>query len=193
MGAQEGGVVHGYAAVGLQQAGVAHLAQVIELDKHVCVELLAAEAGLDGHDEHHVRMGQQVADAFRRGAGFDGQTRLHAAAADCIQHRRHVARDFRMDGQHGRASVAEHADVLLRIVHHQMDVQGQIGELRMERRRQRGAEGEIRHEMGVHDIHMEPVRPGVHHALHVAAHVEGIGSQNGRGNFHRGVLLHNQL
>ena len=49
------------------------------------------------------------------------------------------------------------------------------------------ASRDIGNEVTVHDVHMEPVGTGVHHALHVAAHVEGIGSQNRRGYFHENI------
>ena len=171
---QQRRIGHGHAAVGLQQSGVAHFPQGGELPQHVSIELLPAKARLDSHYQHHVRMGQQVADSLRSGAGLDGQTRLHAPAADMLQHGCHITGNFSMDGQHGRACIDERIQIFLRVVHHQVDVQGKRGKALVQRLGQRRAEAQIRHKMGVHDIHMKPIGAGVNHALNVAGHVERI-------------------
>ena len=88
-----------------------------------------------------------------------------------------------MNREGGRACPAEGFDVFFGLVEHEMDVEGD-GEALMERSHNAGAEAEVRHEMPVHDVYMNPVCARGNHAGSGGFEVENIGSEDGRGYNH---------
>ena len=93
------------------------------------------------------------------------------------QHTRYIAGDFRVDGDAPRPGPGKHINVLFRVVHHQVDVQGQV-EATVQSLHQRGAVAQVGHEMRIHDVHMDHVAPGLRHAAHIALHVQWVGRKN---------------
>jgi hypothetical protein len=137
-------------ALGHQGAGPAQLGQ------HDIQEVLAAEARLHGHQQQHVDLGQQVLVRLDRGARVDGQPGTGARGADGAQRADRGADRLDVDGDVARARLGVLRRPAIRVVDHQVTVDGQRGVL--EQRLHHGqAQGQIRHEVVVHDIHVQPV------------------------------------
>ena len=84
-------------------------------------------------------------------------------------------RGLHVDAQPIRPRVHEILDVALRVVDHQVDVQGQGGGL-TDGPDHCGADGDVGDEVAVHDVHVDPVHPGGLRQMHLfrqAAEIRG--------------------
>ena len=68
----------------------------------------------------------------------------------------HVHRGLGVESEHAGARVGELAEVALGMLHHEVDVDGQVGEP-AQRADQRRAERQIGHEVPVHHVHVQPL------------------------------------
>ena len=131
--------------------------------------------------------GQRGDDSVHRRVGLDGHRRLDALRADKAEDFGAVGGDFLMNRDGGRACPAEGFDVFFGLVEHEVHIQ-RDGEALMERSHNAGAEAEVRHEMPVHDVYMNPVCARGNHAGSGGFEVENIGSEDGRG-YNHGLTL----
>ncbi len=95
-----------------------------DLGEHLGHELLAPEAGMDGHAQNQVGFPQEGIDGLVRGLGVDGQPGSEAEALGLGQQRGGVAH---LDVHRApvRAGVAERLQELPRVGHHEMAVEEQ--------------------------------------------------------------------
>ena len=129
--------------------------------QHEVEEVLAAVARFHGHQQQHVDLGQQVCVRFHRGARVDGQPGPGARGADGAQGTDRGAGRLGVDRHVARARLGVLRRPPVRLLDHEVTVEGQRGVL--EQRLDHGqAQGEVRHEMVVHDIHVQPVGGACH-------------------------------
>ncbi len=142
-------------ALGHQGPGAAQFRQ------HEVEEVLGAEARFHGHQQQHVDLGQQVCVRFHRSARVDGQPGPGARGADGAQGTDRGAGRLGVDRHVARARLGVLRRPAVRLLDHEVTVEGQRGVL--EQRLDHGqAQGEVRHEMVVHDIHVQPVGGACH-------------------------------
>jgi hypothetical protein len=143
------------AALGHQGAGPA------ELGQHDVQEVLAAETRFHGHQQQHVDLGQQVLVGLHRGAGIDGQPGARARGANGAQGADRGVHRLGVDRHVARADLGVLRSPPVRLLDHQVTVDRQRGVLE-QRLDHRQAQGQVRHEVVVHDIHVQPVGDAGH-------------------------------
>jgi hypothetical protein len=118
--------------------------------------VLAAEARFHRHQQQHVDLGQQVLVRLHRRARVDGQAGPGARGADGAQGADGGVHRLGVDRHVARADLGVLRRPPVRLVDHQVTVDRQRGVL--EQRLDHGqAQGEVRHEVVVHDVHVQPV------------------------------------
>ena len=78
-----------------------------------------------------------------------------------------------MDGQQVAAGLAEIVDIAQRPVDHQMHIQRHIRDA-ADRRDDRDADRDIRHEQAVHHVHMDIIRAGFLQSADIALEIDKI-------------------
>ena len=139
----------------------------------VAHERLPAEAGLDGHHRHDV---QQLAIRLERGErrrGAERQPRCPAGRPDPAQHGLDRLADLDMDGDRVAAGLEELIQPAARLVDHQVRVERDLGH-RAERPDGARAEREVRDEVGVHHVEVDPVGTGPDHPAHLVGEVAQV-------------------
>ncbi len=163
--------------------------------EHVVHEGLAAEAGLDRHDEDHVAAIEEGEGGVGGGAGFEDEAGFGAQTTNCVECRRHFllsvhAGRFEMDGDEAGAGVNELRGVDVGAINHEMDVEREGGTA-AEGADDGWADREIRDEVSVHDVHVNIVCAGALGAGDFIAEVREIGGEDRRCNesFHsKGII-----
>ena len=120
---------------------------------------MTTEAGIYRHDKNHVQIGKNVLNAVERRSRIQGCTWLGPEFPDPLNHPMQVDGCFRMYAQPFGPGVREGLDVDFGPFDHKMHIQ---------RKRRRfsdsphdvGPDGDVGHEMAVHHVHVNPVRPG---------------------------------
>ena len=154
-----------------QLAGRAHLGQ------HLGQELLAAEAGLDGHDEQGVEVGQDVEIALQRRARLEGEPGQGARGTEVAGDGARVGAGLGVHGDVARAGLGVAGRPALRVLDHQVAVE-RYGADRLHRLHHRQAEGQVRHEVRVHDVEVQPV--GIGDALDLVGEAGEVRRQQAR-------------
>jgi hypothetical protein len=125
--------------------------------QHDVEEVLAAEPGLHRHQQQHVDLGQQVLVRLHCRARVEGEPGAGACGADGAQCPDRGVHRLRVDRHVARAGLGVLRCPAVRIGNHQVAVDRHRGVL--EQRLDDGqAECQVRHEVVVHDIHVQPVR-----------------------------------
>ncbi len=125
--------------------------------QHDVEEVLAAEPRLHRHQEQHVDLGQQVLVRLHCRARVEGESGAGARGSDGAQCPDRGVHRLGVDRHVARAGLGVLRCPAVRISDHQMAVDRHRGVL--EQRLDHGqAEGEVRHEMVVHDVNVQPVR-----------------------------------
>src|SRR5215831_6766028 len=119
-------------------------------------EGLAAKPRLHGHEQQHVDLGQKVGVRLDRGGGVERQPGAGTGRADHPQQPDRLAGGFRVHGDVARAGLRVGGGPAVGIGDHQVAVKRQSGVLE-QRLHHRQADGEVGHEVIVHDVHMQPV------------------------------------
>ena len=78
----------------------------------------------------------------------------------------------------GRAGFGESGNEVVGILNHQVAVEGNTGNCFAQRRDDRRADGDVRHEMPVHDVHMQNGAAAVDRGLRLRAEPGEIGGQD---------------
>jgi hypothetical protein len=136
--------------------GGQHGAGAADLGQHHVKELLAAEAGLHRHQQHHVDLVEQVCVGLDGGARVDAEAAARPGAPDGPQRAHRGLRGFRVDGDAARPGLRVSEGVPVGVVDHQVAVDGQRRMLE-QRLDDRQADGEVRDEVVVHHVDVEPV------------------------------------
>ncbi len=176
-----GGVGGGDAAVDLDVDRAAanqraHRGDLVELRLD---EALAAEAGIDRHDQHEI---DQVDDVLQRGdrrAGIERDAGLLAERADRLQRAVHVRTGLDMHGDDVGAGFGEGIQIGIARRDHQMHVEALLAD-RADRLHHARADRDVGHEMAVHDIDMDPVGAGGLDATDFVTQFGEVGRKNRR-------------
>ena len=136
-----------------QGAGAAQFRQ------HEIQEPLPAEAGLDRHQQQHVEFGQQVGVRLHRRARVDRQPGASPGVPDLAQRTDRGLHRLGVDRHVPRAGLGVGGRPAVGVFDHQVAVHRQAGVLE-QGLHHRQAQGQVRHEVVVHDVHVQPVRGG---------------------------------
>jgi hypothetical protein len=96
-----------------------------------------------------------------------------------------VAAGFDMDGEVRAASLDKRRQECIRLFNHEMDIQGQTGDRRYGTDN-RWTDSEVRHEVPIHDIHMQQVCSSGFHTGDLVSKTYKIGCQDGGRDFYHG-------
>ena len=146
---------------------------------HVLHEFLAAEARLHGHDHHDVEEGRVRLEGRQRGRRPQRKASGPARLADGPQRWHDRLLDLNVEGDRVAARIDEFVDVAARLRDHQVRVEGQARDA-AERLDGSRAEGQVRHEVAVHDVEMDPVGAGLLASPDGGAQVREIGVEDAR-------------
>jgi hypothetical protein len=152
--------LRGDATVDLKPDGAAapphHLTGTADLRQHEVKEFLPTETRLDRHEQQHVDLGQQVLVRLDRGARVDREPGPGPGGADRAQRPHRRLRGLSVDGHAARSGLRERRRVPVRVLDHEVAVDRQSRVLQ-QRLDDRQAEREVRHEVVVHDVDVQPV------------------------------------
>ena len=101
---------------------------------------------------------QKGLDQANRRWRIDGQSDFFAERADLPYQRSHVIAQFDVDVHLIGAGPCERFQKNFRLGTHQVHIEKQLGQ-RAQRLHHGRTEGDVRHEMAVHDVEMQPIRP----------------------------------
>ena len=130
-----------------------HAAQLVDDPGN---EGLAAEAGIDGHQQDQVDASSTCSMRAVRGAGIERRRRPSCRAPDRLQRAVQMRAGFGMNGDDVGAGLGEGLEIGIDRRDHQMHVEG-LGRVRPQRLHHVRAEGDVRHEMAVHHVEVDPV------------------------------------
>src|SRR6185436_15328829 len=119
-------------------------------------ELLAAEPGIDGHDQDEVQLPDDVIEMRERGRGIQHQARLAPVLADQAYRAVDMIGSFRVEGDDVRSRFREIRDDPIHRTDHEMHVYRRLDE-RAYRLADERADGEIGHVVVVHYVEMHQV------------------------------------
>jgi hypothetical protein len=88
-----------------------------------------------------------------------------------------VGAGFVVNGQHIRTGIGEGWQVFFGFNDHQMNIQGQVGDL-ADGFDDAGAKGDVRDELTVHDIHMDPIGTGLRRLTNLIAQLTEVCGKN---------------
>ena len=91
-----------------------------------------------------------------RGRRVEDDARLGAERLDGVHRPMEMGQHLDVHGNHRRAGLHERLDVAIGLVDHQVDVERDPGDA-LERADDRRPDGDVRHEMAVHDVDMNEV------------------------------------
>src|SRR5882762_5890821 len=154
--------------------GVNEFARALDLPQRRVNEALATKARIDAHDEHQIDLIENVLEHLERSGRIEGQPRAAARRLDQAQGPIHVQRSFGMEADHVGAGGDEAVDERIHRPHHQMHVQRRVCALRpcaigLQRRGHHWPDGQVRDEVIVHDVEVNPVGTRGNDATHFLA------------------------
>ncbi len=145
----------------------------------VFAEALAAESGLNGHDEDEIDLFEIRDDLVGGGVGIDRDSGEAFGAADLLEGFEDRVFGFGVDGDEIGAGFGEGVDVEMRVVEHQVDVEKEFRAF-AKGGDGGGAEGEVGDEMAIHDVDVEPAEGKLLDELGAGDEVAVISGENGR-------------
>ncbi len=180
-----------HAAVDLQvdRAVADQLAHARDLGQHGGDEALAAEAGVHRHDADEVDAVEHPGDGLGRGRGVERDAGPGAEVANRLQRAVEMRAGLGVDGQDVGAGLGKGGQVGIDRGDHQVDVERRP-DMRPDGFDQRRAEGDVRHEMPVHDVDMHPVGALVLDGAALGAEGGKVGGQDRGRDLHGAVEGH---
>lgn len=152
---------------------VARLAHLVE---RVDDKGLPAKTRVDGHDEHHVDVTDDVGQLRHGCGGVEGNATTHTRLVYLVDGAVEVGAGFVVDGHHIGTQVGNLTDVAFGAFNHQVDVEG-LAASTGHGLQNRESKGDVRHKGAVHHIEVEPVGTGGIDHLHLVGKVEEVSSQ----------------
>ena len=142
---------------------------------------LTPESGHDGHDEEQIDLIEKGNDCFERRRRIQRQPATEPRVAGSGEGVAHVVISLDVDGDAVGPGSDESIEILVGPRHHEVHIERdrRVG---TNCRNELGTEGDIFHKMSVHDIEVEPVRPGLFSLFDLLADSRPVGRENGRGN-----------
>lgn len=129
---------------------------LFEFRQQIVAEGLAAEARLDGHDQNEIDHREERFDGGGGRVGIEHEAGLATEIADLFQGGGVVVGGFDMDADEIGAGFGEGIDVTMRFGEHQVGVEEKFQAVAAEGGEGFGAEGEVWHEMAIHDVEVQP-------------------------------------
>src|SRR5918994_57798 len=169
----EGGGVGGDAAVDFY-GDLGHLFESSYLIHHLGDEVLASEAGVDAHHVYVVDERQGPLDQFGWARRVQGDAGLAAAGPDHSEGAMKVRDDLGLDGDACHPGFDERGDQIVRVGNLQVGVDGEVYG-RGERGRDRGANGQVGHEVVVHHVEVDEIGASPLRPPHLLREVREIG------------------
>ena len=150
-------------------------------------ELLAAEAGIDAHDEDMMHHGKDFDEGLDGGGGVDDDGGLHAVMGDLLEGAMKVAADLLVDGHHVCTGFGEVGDEVVGVFDHHVAVEGEFGD-GAEGLDHGRAEGDVGDEVAVHDVDVDDGAATALGGCDFVGQVGEVGGEDGECQFdHLGV------
>ena len=128
-----------------------------------------------------VELRQHVADRRHRRRWVERDAGPGAQMPDVRERPVQVREHLGVDGDHGRSGGDERLQVAVRLGNHEVHVERQLRDA-LERRDDQRADGDVRHEVPVHHVHVDEVGAARFDPRDVVAQLSEIRGENRRGN-----------
>lgn len=148
---------------------------------------MTAEAGVHRHDEDEIDQIDDMLDAADRRAGVHRDAGFLAERTDRLQRTVKMRAGFDMHGDDVGACLGEGFEIGIARRDHEMDVERLLGD-GPQRLHDVGADGDVRHEMPVHHVDMDPVGAGRLDGADLFAEAREVRRQDGGRDQERAVL-----
>src|SRR5687768_15664838 len=149
-----------------------------QLTEHRLDEFLAAEARIDGHQEHEVYRVERVVEPAERRRRVQHETRPAAGIADQLYRSVDVPARLGMEADPGGTRRGEFRDQAVHGIDHQVDVDRRLHAVIAQRLADQRPNGEVRDVMVVHDVEMDPVGPGGEHGIDLRTKARKVRGQD---------------
>ena len=133
--------------------------QALNLRHYTFNKALAAEAGVNGHQQYHINVRQNFFYRTQAGSGVQCNAGLHALSLNLLDAAVQMFGGFYMHNNLVGTGSLESGNVFFRIFYHQMAVEKQVGYL-TDFFHYRSTEGQVRYKLAVHNIDVYPVGTG---------------------------------
>jgi hypothetical protein len=137
-------------------AGVAQCDELLQLGQHVAAKWLAAETGLHGHDQHQIDLVEQRLDRAGRRVGIKHDPALAAERANAGECGGVVVSRLDVDADKIGPGLGKWLDIAMGFVEHEVHVEENFHTGAAQGGNGFWPKSEIRHEMAVHDVDMQP-------------------------------------
>src|SRR4029077_4204456 len=144
-------------------------------------ERLPAEAWIDGHHQHEFKLIDAIGKGVLPRLGCERTAGLFSELADELKRAIEMGPDLRVDGNAIRAGVGERGNKGVGRRDHEMDVE-RLLRVWTDGLNHSGTNGDIGHEVTVHDIDVDPVATGPIDGSNFLAEAREIRRQNGGGD-----------
>mmetsp|Transcript_69580 Transcript_69580/g.188051 ORF Transcript_69580/g.188051 Transcript_69580/m.188051 type:complete len:374 (+) Transcript_69580:542-1663(+) len=160
--------------------------QLLDLVDLALDEALAAEAGVDGHDQDEVDLLQDVLDGRQGRAGVEDDPGSAAQRFDALDGPVQVdrRRGLAVDGYDVGPGLREVLDALLGLHDHEVAVHHGVGELLAERVHDQRPDGDVGHEAAVHRVDVDPVRARLDRISDLLSEAREVGREDGGRDLH---------
>ena len=170
----------------IQAHRFAQLGQVGDLVEREGEELLAAETGVDAHDQDMVHHGKDFDQGLDRRGGVDDDAGEHVVLDDVLEGAVQVAADLLVDGDHVGAGLGEGGDEGVGVLDHQVAVERELGDGADGLDHGR-AEGDVGDEVAVHDVDVDDGAAAALGRGDFVGEVGEVGGEDGEAEFdHKG-------
>jgi hypothetical protein len=163
--------------------------QRLDFAQRALDEVLAAESGIHGHHQHVVHEVEDFVEHVHRCGGIDDYRGLTSVRGNQVKRAIEVNASLLMDRYPVGAGFREGRNEIVGILDHQVAIEGNIGNGFAERGHHRRADGDVRNEVAVHDVHVEDRAAAVDGGLGLRAKLSEIGGENGGSEFDQRTLL----
>ena len=151
---------------------------IADLAEHVVHEGLAAESRLDRHDQENIKASKELSGLIEGGARLDGEARFLAGGAHGVQRDARIVVGLEVRG-HGRNSGNAHElrDVAVGTLDHEMDIEREA-RVASGSFHDRLTEGNVRDEVPIHHVAMDPIGARGRHALDLIPQATEVTGEN---------------
>jgi hypothetical protein len=167
--------------VNLQSALFDHFSECADLGEDVGDESLSAEPRIHRHEQYEVDVLEDVLDEGERRVRVEADADPRPGRADDLQRAVQVGTGLDVDRDRVRPGLAELRDVGVGPLDHQVNVERQRGG-RARRRDDQRADGEVRDEVAVHHVDVNPVGPGGGNGGDLLAQAAEVAGENRGGD-----------
>src|SRR5712692_4127785 len=164
--------------IAVQAAFGNHLAQAGDFGQRFGDELLAAEAGVDGHDKHHVDQGEYIFEQEDGGRWVERDCCHFARYSDLLDDAVQVRANLLVDDNHAGSGLCEILDVSFGVGNHQVGFEREPGAA-AHRLDDHWPHCNIGDEMAVHDIDLDALAAPCLGLVYLFAEAGEVGGKYG--------------